>query len=77
MKKLLTFFFLILQLTFSQNNDLDSIIDFNVTIIDSLGLNQLSTDSLNTSNCFNFSHEPGLYDSIINLKASICEGELF
>ena len=44
--------------------------------MDSLALNQLSADSLNTINCFNFSHEPGLYDSIINLKASICEGDL-
>ena len=77
MKKLLIFFFLILKLTFSQNNNYDSIIDYNVNIMDSLALNQLSADSLNTINCFNFSHEPGLYDSIINLKASICEGELF
>ena len=45
--------------------------------MDSLALNQLSADSLNNINCFNFSHEPGLYDSIINLKASICEGDLF
>ena len=70
MKQIFFFLFFCINSLFSQNLEINT---------DSLIKNQNATiDSLKSiNNCFVLSHQPLVYDSIINLKASICEGELF
>lgn len=75
------FFFLLIQ-TFSiygqeKNINKNSIVDSISIDSDSITNLNEKKDTINFNNCFKISHKPFMYDSIINLKASICEGKLF
>ena len=58
----------------SLNNKINLKTDY-INNIKSDSINNIKSDSLN--NCFTLSHKPFVYDSIVNLKAEICEGKLF
>ena len=64
MKKIFIFLIFSFLLVFSQEQD------------SSFFKKEITNDSLKYNNCFELSHKPLIYDSIINLKATICEGTL-
>ena len=69
------FTLLLVNISFIISQEIDSSIIYKQ--IDSLNFKkEFLNDSLQLSKCFKISHNPLIYDSIINLKASICEGTL-
>ena len=69
------FILLLINISFVFSQEIDS--SFIYKEIDSLTFKkEVFNDSLQSNKCFKISHDPLIYDSIINLKASICEGTL-
>ena len=61
------FTLLLINISFIYSQEIDTLTFFKKEVFN---------DSLQTNKCFNISHNPLIYDSVINLKASICEGTL-